>query len=224
MEDRSSRTSIIVALIAIVLIVGGIFLLNQSISSQRSTTKEKGDTKTVVVVPEEEAAPTNFEECRAKGGFIIQGPPQECTYAGKRFVEQTNKTDESKDTTTDTDKQNDTSSTSSGSTSNQPKQPNEPSEPTTPTSPTTPTKLGPNEFTAKLTAINGNESKYVIVDSGFVNSKWVKAGSNLKLVGINKSSYGVTLTIGKTYRFKANITELPNGFQVNSVDSVVQID
>lgn len=206
MEDRSSRTSIIVALIAIVLIVGGIYLLNQSISGQKTSTDEDNN-EIVVVTTEEETTPTNFKECQVKGGFIIQGPPQECTISGKTFIEET----KVETTTEETIKEEVKTETPATDKDNPTKDP-------------TVLKLATNEFTAKLTAINGNESKYTIVESGFVNSKWVKAGSNMNLVGITQSSFNVTLTVGKTYKFKANITETATGFQINSIDTVTQID
>ena len=117
MEDGANKTSIIIALLAISLIIGGIYILNQSLN--------KNDlqpiTQTNVASNPPKKAPTNFQECRDAGGFIIPGPPEECTFNGSTFVKGAS-TDESNQ---NQNNQNTSSSSKSneGETSQQPTAP-----------------------------------------------------------------------------------------------------
>jgi hypothetical protein len=224
MEDRSSRTSIIVALVAIVLIVGGIFLLNQSISGGQNDNEDEGDQDVVIVTPEaEEPDPTNFEECQEAGGFITQGPPEECTFNGQTFVKETTNDEPNPDE--NTDDQDPTDDPNQEDPTEDPDQDSDPTEPTTPDEDedtSNDVTLTSDEFTAKLTSINGNETNYTIVESGFENSRWVKAGAPMRLVGIS-SSFNVNLQVGQVYKFKADISENSEGFQINRIQSVTQV-
>ncbi len=82
MEDGANKTSIIVALLAISLIIGGIYILNQSLNKNDL----QPTTQTNVASNPPKKTPTNFQECRDAGGFIIPGPPEECTFNGNTFI------------------------------------------------------------------------------------------------------------------------------------------
>jgi hypothetical protein len=215
MEDRSSRTSIIVALVAIVLIVGGIFLLNQSISGQQN--EEESEDEVVVVNPEEEEEeqpdPTNFAECQEAGGFITQGPPEECTYKGNTFVSEVADEDETPEEPADEPEED---------TPEEDTTEDEDTNDTTEDEDTTDSDitLSEGEITATVTEVNGNRSKYTVVES---NNSAINTGAPMELVGIN-SSFGVNLQVGETYKLKVNAVRTDQGFQINSIDSFTQVN
>ncbi len=229
MEDKSNKTSIIVALVAIALIVGGIFLLNQSISKDRNV-----EETSVVTVPEEiKPKPTNFEECKIAGGFVIPGSPEECTFGGNTFVKTVDNKDQ-EDTVSDEKEiakptnfdeckdaggvikssQTQEECTFEGVVFVKPKTIEQP-KPTT--------SLAEDEFIAILESINGNQTNYKIVESGFPNPKWIKPGAPMNLVNIS-SSFNINLQVGKKYKFKANVTESNTGFLINSISSITEVE
>jgi|GEM_PF-1505573 len=244
MEDGANKTSIIIALLAISLIIGGIYILNQSLNKNDL----QPATQTNVASNPPKKAPTNFQECRDVGGFIIPGPPEECTFNGNTFVKDVS-TDEGNQ---NRNNQNTTSSSKSdeGGTNQQPVAPknfdecvkmsgvvvNQPSgskactyngvtfvQPNQNPATTTNQTLANNEFIALLQSVNGNESKYKIVESGLPNAKWLKPGAPMTLVGVS-SSFNINLQVGKKYKFKADITETNTGFLINKIESVVLVD
>ncbi len=230
MEDKSNKTSIIIALVAIALIVGGIFLLNQSIS--KNTNLE--DNQVVTLPQKVKPKPTNFEECKEAGGFVIPGNPEECTFGGSTFVKTVNNKDQDvasneKETNKPTNfdeckgaggiirsNQTQEECTFEGVTFVKPKTTENPK-------PKPTTGLAADEFIAVLESINGNQTNYKIVESGFPNPKWIKPGAPMNLVNIS-SSFNINLQVGKKYKFKANITESNTGFLINSISSITEVE
>jgi len=239
MEDGANKTSIIIALLAISLIIGGIYILNQSLN--KNDLQPVNQTNVASNPPKK--TPTNFQECRDAGGFIIPGPPEECTFNGNTFVKDVS----TNQNTTSNDK---SASNTNANTNQQPSSPksfdecvkmsgvvvNQPSgvkactyngvtfvQPNQNSTTTTNQTLASNEFIALLQSVNGNESKYKIVESGLPNAKWLKPGAPMTLVGVS-SSFNINLQVGKKYKFKADITETNTGFLINKIDSVVLVD
>ncbi len=247
MEDGANKTSVIIALLAISLIIGGIYILNQSLNKNDL----QPATQTNVASNPPKKNPTNFQECRDVGGFIIPGPPEECTFNGNTFVKDisTNQNNQNQNNQNNQNNPSDNKSNEnktgqqpvtpknfdecvkmSGVVVNQPSgvkactyngvtfvQPNQ--NPTTTTNQT----LANNEFVALLQSVNGNESKYKIVESGLSDAKWLKPGAPMTLVGVS-SSFNINLQVGKKYKFKADITETNTGFLINKIESVVLVD
>ena len=239
MEDGANKNSIIFALLAISLIIGGIYILNQSFN--KIDLQLVNQTNVASNPPKK--TPTNFQECRDAGGFIIPGPPEECTFNGNTFVKDVS----TNQNTTSNDKP---ASDTNANTSQQPSSPksfdecvkmsgvvvNQPSgvkactyngvtfvQPNQNSSTTTNQTLASNEFIALLQSVNGNQSNYKIVESGLPNAKWLKPGAPMTLVGVS-SSFSINLQVGKKYKFKADITETNTGFLINKIDSVVLVD
>jgi len=205
-EKSSNKASIVVAVVTLLLILGGVYLLNLNMNPRSD---ETDNNTTNMESNEDENESTSLAD------------------SDNSDLNDTPDTDLTEDLADPQDETpNDISISDGTGSSSQPEQtPTEPEDTTTPqpadpnNQNTTPGALSPQQMTAVYTGSSGGTSSWEVTDCGVPNAQFCVAGATMSLIGV--SDY-TTLTVGQEYLFNANINEIPGGFEIviNSVAPV----
>jgi cytoskeletal protein RodZ len=180
-ENKSNKASIIVAVVAICLILGGVYLINQGVSS---TNKPKETAQTTTSNSSSSNTPSSSSNTSTTSSET-----------------QSSSTSTTPSTSTETNS-NTTTTTTPAETPSTPAATTTPTTPAATTTPTTTTpKLESNQLTAKVLSISdAGETRFEIVECGLENAKVCKAGSKIILSGVKT-------TVGLTYLVSGSISE-----------------
>jgi hypothetical protein len=211
-EKKSNTTSIIIAIIAIFLILGGVYLINQSFNKSKSTSSTSDNSNNTTATTTPAATDTSSTSTPTTSDTSSS------TSSDTSNTTANNATDGSTSTTT-TDPSSTTSSSTSGtdSTSGSTTTSTDPSSTTSSTTTsTTPSTLKDDEAIVQVTNVTPNSdgsNRYdiTIVDTGFQNGTKLKKGATTY---INVS--GVTMVAGKTYDI-SSITEQDGKISISNL-------
>lgn len=206
-DKNSNRLSLIIAIIAIVLILGGVYLLNRSFSTPTKTataTTNKPSTRSTTSNSAKKTSTTTS----ANTSVTAKSDNESSTNINK-------------DTVT---KESTPLSTPSGSDKEINPTTQNPVTPSTETKKPEPTTqpLAENEIIAKYLGPNSaGQARFEIQECG---KKGSTSCLNPNKFSINNSSkYDVTLTEGVNYKFVAKYTEDTNFILFESIDSITEI-
>ena len=221
----SNRVSLAIAVLAILLILGGVFLLNQSFNGSSASG--------VRTAQEEEAgsledrytvnSADNSADTDTAGKFPTT-TAQEATPTSATVVE-TPDVREPMDSTED-----DSSTTPQTTPSTQPKPPQpeeskpaeEPTEDKEEEKPAEMTKLEMNQFTAEITNISGNQYTLRLTGCGLPNALYCKAGTVLQLYSLTNFTSD-NIQTGNQYRFTGRFSEDNSGMFIGSLSGMDRI-
>ena len=176
-ENKSNKASIIVAILAICLILGGVYLLNQSFNSSSKTTETA---KTATPKTETKAPTATSSTATPTTSDSVTTPTTSATPTT------TNGSQVSTTPTTVTT----TPTTSTVATS-----------PVTPPATVAKPVLTEKQIIAKALSVSSTgEVKFEIQECGLLNAKVCKAGTKFSLTGVKA-------TAGKVYLVSGNISE-----------------
>lgn len=209
-EKKTNFASILVVIVALVFILGGVYLLNRSINqTNKPSSSSSTETSTVTT-------PTSDNK---------QADSTDITNSDTTDSE----TDDTTDITTNNGSSTDTNDTQTPSTTpvaptTTPTAPATSSTTTSPAKPSTITsaELTENQIVAKyLETLPNNQTRWEIVNCGIKDSKYCRAGSKMRLVDIQRYT---TLTVNKQYMFEAKISDSANGFDIEVINSVKPLE
>lgn len=178
-ENKSNKASIIVAILAICLILGGVYLLNQSFTSSNKTqeTAKTSNTSPKTETTSSKATPTTSSTPTSNSQTSTATP-----------------------TTTNTATPTTSTTTSSGTTNSGTSTTPTTTPAATPTPAAKPT-LTENQLIAKALSVSSSgEVKFEIQECGLPNAKVCKAGTKFSLTGVKA-------TADKVYLVSGNISE-----------------
>ena len=220
----SNRASLAIAVLAILLILGGVFLLNQSFDSSSSadvvtrqdeTSNSLQDRYTVNSVEDEEGEdiagtfPSSTAQVDDSTSTVVDTPD------AREPVEEANSTPSepaqepvSQPTTTVEEEPEPET----------PAQPEEEPEPERVDA----TNLSTNQFTAEITNISGNQYTLRLTGCGLPNALYCRAGTILQLYSLNNFTTD-TIETGNQYRFTGRFSEDNSGMFIGSLSGMDRI-
>lgn len=169
-ENKSNKASIIVAVVAICLILGGVYLINQGVSSSNSSKETAQNTTT---------------------NSSSSNPAKPSSTSSNSPVEPKPDTTNAAPTTT--------TNPSAPTTPTVAPTPTTPAPTTTPAAPiVAETKLTPNQLTAKVISIKADKgTEFAIIECGIVNAVVCKSPRTFTLTGVKAIVDKVYLVTGK---------------------------
>ncbi len=190
-ENKSNKASIIVAIVAICLILGGVYLINQGVNSSNKTKETAQNTNSN---SSSSSTPTTSTSTKA-------------TTSTTEPTETTTPTTNTAATTTPT-----TVDTTTPATTTTPSTSSTTTPTTTPTTTTPePAKLENNQIVAKaLSVSDSGETRFEIKECGIPNATVCKAGTKFTLTGVKSS-------VDKTYLVSGNITESNGALSLENI-------
>ena len=227
----SNRVSLAIAVLAILLILGGVFLLNQSFNGSSAAgvrTSQEEETGSLQDRYTVNSADTLEEESsNDTAGKFPTETAQEATPTNTTVVE-TPDAREPMDSATD----NAPTSTSqtSPSTESTPEEPEETQEEAEPTQEPAEeemervdaSNLDMNQFTAEITNISGNQYTLRLTGCGLPNALYCKAGTVLQLYSLTNFTSDAIET-GNQYRFTGRFSEDNSGMFIGSLSGMDRV-
>jgi FtsZ-interacting cell division protein ZipA len=214
-DKNSNRISLIIAVIAIVLILGGVYLLNKSFSSPSKTAVANTATKP--------AAKSNTAKTTTSSSSTASGTNTSVTAKTSDSPADTSTKDKASSTATAPADSKSTTITSTEApkpaVTTTPKTEDKP-KPAAPVAPVA-QPLAENEILATYLGPNSvGQARFEIQECG---KKGATSCTNPNKFSINKSSeYGVALVEGSKYKFVAKYTEDTNFILFESISSITE--
>jgi cytoskeletal protein RodZ len=235
-EKNSNRLSLVIAILAILLILGGVFLLNESFNSSTEQTSAKSSLKQQVKVSKttkDSDTKTDSDQSPIAGTFQTENDDQDTST--------TNTNKQTGDTATST-KVAPKEETSQPATTKPVEPPAPTPQQTTPTpapapkeepkapeaqpvqTQTTnrPATLKVDQFTAKITGVSGNRYTINLTGCGLKNALYCKPGTVLTLYSLNNFAKD-TVEGGNEYLFTGNFSEDNKGLFIGTLSSMERI-
>lgn len=211
-EKKTNFASILVVIIALVFILGGVYLLNRSIN-QTNDTNKTSDNTTETSSSNNSPVSTNDKEEET----ITEDSEDSTDDLASTNDSQEPNNNQTSTTPASTSTSNTTASTSTVTTSTTTSTAGTAT--TSSTSTTTPVaELTKNQIVAKyLETLANGQTRWEIVRCGIPNSRYCKAGSRMSLIDIQRYT---SLEVNKEYIFEADISDGESGFQINIINSV----
>jgi cytoskeletal protein RodZ len=229
--QNSNKSSLFFAVLAIILILGGVFYLNR-----RMTQPEKKQETAQAPAPKKETTKKVSDSSSSTGtstspSTILKGSTENTTASSSETTSSstsapsstattsaTNSTASSTASTTGTSSSS-TSSTTSGTTTAQSTTSNQTTAPASPAP--SPQNLSATQFSAKYVSYDGQKGFYEITGCGIQNASVCRPGVKLQLYSLEKFSP----QIGKDYVISAsNLQEVDGRIQISDIQKVEPIN
>ena len=226
----SNRASLAIAVLAILLILGGVFLLNQSFDSSSSADVVTRQDETSNSLQDRYTVNNTEDE----GSEDIAGTfPSSATQADDSTTTSTvvdtpdarEPVEEANSTTSEPVEEPVSQPTTTVEEEPEPETPAQPEEETEPEPEperVDATNLSTNQFTAEITNISGNQYTLRLTGCGLPNALYCRAGTILQLYSLNNFTMD-TIETGNQYRFTGRFSEDNSGMFIGSLSGMDRV-